>query len=102
MMMIIMVMLNMMKTRMIKLKMVMMIYLRLWWGAFVLEVSMASVADEYIHQDTNTTGIMFNMIILMMIFTIMMMMMTPCIFTLNLMIGDINGIAVTSKYKPKI
>ena len=33
--------------------------------AFVLEVSMASVADEYIHQDTNTTRIMFSTMMMM-------------------------------------
>ena len=37
-----------------------MIYLRMWQraldlGAFVLKVSMASVADEYIHQRTTTS-----------------------------------------------
>ena len=39
--------------------MVTILWLRLA-GAFVLEVSMASVADEYIQQDTNTTAIVFK------------------------------------------
>ena len=52
-------------------------------GAFVLKVSMASVADEYIHQGTNTTGIMFSLMMLMMMITTLMNIMVIQIVIIN-------------------
>ena len=62
--------------------------------AFVLEVSMASVADEYIHQDTNTTGIMFNMMMLMVMITTLMNMVVILIVIIN---QDTNNTVIKAK-----